>query len=139
MVEKPPRTIENSEELAMRVQSDVEQHLGSHEKRTQVVKNELLLYTCLVSVTLPDVSEMKLPLKVDRISTIQHVCNNVNGLKFKNASGKTPSEVDGLSFIYLYVRLADSADVASRTPISTIGVKNIGSASCTNFTQRSVA
>ena len=44
MVEKPWRTIENSEELAMRAQSDVKQHLGSHEKRAQVVKTKNAKY-----------------------------------------------------------------------------------------------
>ena len=34
-----------------------------------------------------------------------------------------------------YVKLAGSAGIAHRVPISNIGVKNIGSAGCDGFTQ----
>ena len=106
IIGKAWNVIENSDELVICSLSEAKDQLGPQVKCAVVVNNELLLNVYLNSVRLPNINGMTLPLKIDKISTINDICHSVDALNFEDADNKTVSELDDLCMIYIKVVLS---------------------------------
>ena len=106
VIGKAWNVIENSDELVICSLSEAKDQLGPQVKCAVVVNNELLLNVYLNSVRLPNINGMTLPLKIDKISTINDICHSVDALIFEDADNKTVSELDDLCMIYIKVVLS---------------------------------